>query len=231
VDGFDSFITFTDDYSRYGYIYLIKHRSESLDKFKIFKAEVENQHNLKIKVVRSDRGGEYYGKHATYGQILSPFARYLQKNGIVAQYSMPGESQQNGVAKRRNRTLMDMVRSMLSYSDLPVKLWIEALKTAVHILNQVPSKSMPKTPYELWTGRKPSLRHLRVWGYRAEAKVFNPDIGKLDPKTVSCHFIDYPDRSNGYRFYCSNNYVKIMETRHAVFFENDGISGSRIPRK
>jgi transposase InsO family protein len=100
VDGFDSFITFTDDYSRYGYIYPIKHRSESLDKFKIFKAEVENQHNLKIKVVRSDHGGEYYGKHATYGQILSPFARYLQENGIVAQYSMSGESQQNGVAER-----------------------------------------------------------------------------------------------------------------------------------
>jgi hypothetical protein len=100
VDGFDSFITFTDDYSRYGYIYPIKHRSESLDKFKIFKAEVENQHNLKIKVVRSDREGEYYGKHTTYGQIAGPFARYHQENGIVAQYSMLGEPQQNGVAER-----------------------------------------------------------------------------------------------------------------------------------
>jgi transposase InsO family protein len=120
VDGFDSFITFTDDYSRYGYIYPIKHQFESLDKFKIFTAEVENQHNLKIKVVRSDHGGEYYGKHSTYGQISGPFAMYLQENGIVAQYSMSGEPQQNGVAERRNRTLMDMVRSMLSYSDLPV---------------------------------------------------------------------------------------------------------------
>jgi hypothetical protein len=181
--------------------------------------------------VRSDCGGEYYGKHATYGQISGPFARYLQKNGIVAQYSMLGEPQQNEVAERQNRTLMDMVRSMLSYSDLSVKLWIEALKTVVHILNRVPSKSVPKTPYELWVGRKPSLRHLRVWGCHAEAKVFNPNIGKLDPKTVSCHFIGYPDKSKGYRFYCSNTYVKIMETRHVVFFENDGISGSRIPRK
>jgi transposase InsO family protein len=162
VDDFDSFITFTDDYSRYGYIYPIKHRSESLDKFKIFKAEVENQHNLNIKVVRSDRGGEYYGKHATYGQIMGPFARYLQENGIVTQYLMSGEPQQNGVAERRNHTLMDMVRSMLSYSDLPVKLWMEALKTVMQILNRVPSKSVPKTPYELWAGRKPSLRHLCV---------------------------------------------------------------------
>jgi hypothetical protein len=171
VDGFDSFITFTDDFSRYGYIYPIKDRSESLDKFKIFKAEVENQHNLKIKVVRSDRGGEYYGRHATYGQIPCPFARFLQENGIVAQYSTPGEPQQNGVAERRNRTLMDMVRSMLSYSSLPVGLWMEALKTTAHILNRVPSKSVPKPPYELWTGRKPFLKYLRVWGCAAEAKV------------------------------------------------------------
>jgi hypothetical protein len=126
---------------------------------------------------------------------------------------------------------MGTVRSMLSYSDLPVKLWMEALKTVVHILNRVPSKSVLKTPYELWTRRKSSLRHLRVWGCRAEAKVFNPNIRKLDPKTISCHFIGYPDRSKGYRFYCPNNYAKIVETRHAVFFENDGISGSRIPRK
>jgi hypothetical protein len=67
VDGFDSFITFTDDYFRYSYIYPIKEKNEALDKFKIFKAEVENQHNLKIKVVWSDRGGEYYGRHTPYG--------------------------------------------------------------------------------------------------------------------------------------------------------------------
>ena len=67
VDGYDSFITFTYDYSRYGYIYLIKERLEALDKFKIFKAEVENQHNLKIKIVRSDRGEEYYDRHTPYG--------------------------------------------------------------------------------------------------------------------------------------------------------------------
>jgi hypothetical protein len=125
---------------------------------------------------------------------------------------MLGELQQNGVAERQNYTLMDMVRSMLSYSDLPVKLWMEALKTVVHILNWVPNKSIPKFPYELWIGRKPSLRHLRVWGYRAEAKVFNPSIGKLDPKIVSYHFIGYPGRSKGYQFYCPNNYAKFMET-------------------
>jgi hypothetical protein len=69
VDGYDSFITFTDDYSHYDYIYPIKERTKALDKLKIFKVKVENQHNLNIKIVRSDRGGEYYGQHTPYGRL------------------------------------------------------------------------------------------------------------------------------------------------------------------
>jgi hypothetical protein len=77
VDGYDSFITFTDNYSHYGYIYPNKKRSEALDKFKIFKVEVENKHNKKIKIVQSDRSGKYYGRHTPYGQIPRPFAKFL----------------------------------------------------------------------------------------------------------------------------------------------------------
>jgi hypothetical protein len=87
---------------------------------------------------------------------------------------------------------MDMVHSMISYSNLPLSLWMEALKIDIHILNRVPSKLVPKTPYELWTRRVSSLKHLCMWGSPAEAKMFNPNIGKLDPKIVSCHFIGYP---------------------------------------
>ena len=221
MDGFDSFITFTDDFSQYGYIYPIRDRSEALDKFKVFKAEVENQLNAKIKVVRSDHGGEYYGRHAPYGQILGPFAKFLSENGIVAQYSMSGEPQQNGVAERRNRTLMDMVRSMLSHASLPVSLWMEALKTAAHVLNLAPTKAAPNTPYKMWTGKKLSLNYLRVWGCPAEARIFNPQLKKLDPKTVSCFFIGYPHRGKGYRFYCPSHTTKYVETRQAVFFEDN----------
>jgi hypothetical protein len=108
---------------------------------------------------------------------------------------------------------------------------MEALKTAIHILNRVPSKAVPKTPYELWTGREPSLKHLRVWGSPAEAKVFNPNIGKLDPKTVSCHFIGYPEKSKGFRFYCSDRYTKFVETRHAVILEDEMMRGSMVARE
>ena len=134
VDGYDSFITFTDDYSRFGYIYPIKEDRKgwiNLIYLRLKQAKVENQHNLKIKVVRSDRGGEYYGRHTPYGQVPGPFARFLQENGIVAQYSTPGEPQQNGVAERRNRTLMDMVRSMEEnvYIAQPIKFYCGRKRT------------------------------------------------------------------------------------------------------
>ena len=74
------------------------------------------------------------------------------------------------------------------------------------------------------------MNYLRVWGCPAEAKLFNPHIGKLDPKTVSCHFIGYPERSKGYHFYCLDHTTKFAETRHAFFLEHDGLSGSSEPR-
>ena len=160
------------------------------------------------------------------GQAPGPFYEFCKGQGIVNQYTMPGTPQQNGVAERRNRTLMDMVRSMLANSGLPLFLWTEALKAAVHILNRVPSKFVPKTPYELWTGRKPSLRYMKVWGCIAEAKLYNPFLRKLDPKTVSCFFIGYPEHSKGYRFYCPSHVTRIVETKRAAFLEDYKVSGS-----
>jgi hypothetical protein len=110
-----------------------------------------------------------------------------------------------------------MVRSMLSYSMLPISLWMETLKPVVHILNRVISKSVSKTPYELWTGRKLTLNYLYVWGYPTDAKLFNPSIEKLDPKAMSYYFIGYPDKSKGFHFYCPDRYTKIVEMRHVIF--------------
>ena len=87
---------------------------------------------------------------------------------------MPGSPDQNSLAERRNRTLMEMVRSMLSSSKLPKSLWIEALKTVVYILNWVPIKAVRKTPFELFKGWKASLCHMRVWGCTFEVRVYNP---------------------------------------------------------
>jgi hypothetical protein len=87
---------------------------------------------------------------------------------------------------------------------------------------------MPKPPYELWTGRETSLNHLHVWGYPSEAKVFNPNIMKLNYKTVSYHFISYPDKSKGYHFYYPDKHTKYVERRHAMFLEDEMVRGSMV---
>ena len=102
-NGQQYFITFIDDFSRYGYLYLIHEKSQSLEVFKSFKVEVENQLNKRIKNVRSDCGGEYYGKYDGSGeQHPGPFAQSLDECGIVPQYTMSGSPSMNGVAERRN---------------------------------------------------------------------------------------------------------------------------------
>jgi len=208
-------ITFIDDYSRYGYIYLLHDKSQSVNTLEMFINEVERQLDRKVKIVRSDRWGEYYGRSDERGQCPGPFAKFLESRGICAQYTMPGTPQQNGVAERRNRTLMDMVRIMVSNCTLPSSLWMYALRTATYLLNRVPSKAVHKTPYEQWTGKKPSLRHLHVWGCEAEVRLYNPRENKLDPRTVSGFFIGYPERSKGYRFHCPNHSMRIVETGNA----------------
>ena len=156
---------------------------------------------------------------------MGPFAKFLQEHGIVVQYTMPGSPDQNGVAERRNQTLLDMVRSMLSNSTLPKSLWAEALKTATYILNRVPTKAVPKTPFELFKGWKPSLQHMRVWGCPSEVRIYNPHEKKLDPRTISAFFIGYAQSSKGYRFYCPSHTTRIVESRNAKFLEDDLNSG------
>ena len=131
----------------------MRHKSEAFDKFQEYKAKAEKQLSVHIKQLRSDRGGEY---------LSGEFKSYLAQEGIISQLSSPGTPQQNGVSERRNRTLLDMVRSMLSYSSLPESFWGYALEIAAYILNLVPSKFVSKTATELWKGRKPSLNHIRI---------------------------------------------------------------------
>jgi transposase InsO family protein len=220
------FITFIDDFSHYGYIYLLYEKSQAVNALEVYITEVERQLERKVKIIRLDKGGEYYGKYCESGQCPGPFAKLLEKYDICAQYTMLGTPQQNGVAERRNRTLMDMVRSMLSNSTLPLSLWIYAFKTAVYLLNRVPSKIVPKIPFEWWTRRKPSLRHLHVWSCPAEARVYNPHEKKLDLRTIRGYFIGYPEKSKGFRFYCPNHSMRIVEIGNARFIENGEINGS-----
>jgi len=102
---------------------------------------------------RSDRGGEY---------LSLEFDNHLKECEILSQLTPPRTPQWNGVSERRNPTLLDMVRSMMSHDNLPNSLWGHALLTATYTLNPVPSKVVENTPYEIWNGRKPNMRHLKI---------------------------------------------------------------------
>ena len=117
---------------------MLHNKYEVLDAFKVFKAEVENQCRKQIQIVRFDRGGECYGRYIENEQAPGPFAKFLQEHGIVVRHPMPGSPNQNGVAERRNRTLVDMVQSMLSNSNLPKFLLTKAFKTAVVTSQNIP---------------------------------------------------------------------------------------------
>src|SRR4051812_38928788 len=217
--GYRYVLTFTDDLSRYGYIYFMKHQFETFEKFKEFQSEVENQHNKKIKFLRSDRGGEY---------LSYEFGEPLKKCGILSQLTPPGTPQRNGVSEHRNRTLLDMVHSMMSLTDLLLSFWGYALETAAFTLNRAPYKSAETTPYELWFGKKPKLSFLKVWGFEAYVKKLQPD--KLEPKAEKCVFIGYLKETIGYTFYHRSE-GKIFVAKNGSFLEKYFLSNEVTGRK
>src|SRR5262249_8895501 len=121
------YLLMIDDFSRMKFIYFLEKKNEALDYFKTFKAEVENQAERKIKILRSDNGGEY---------TSNEFENFLSDAGIIHQVSTPHTPQQNGVSERANRTIVEMVRCMLNRCGLPTKFWAEAANAAVYILNR-----------------------------------------------------------------------------------------------
>ncbi|KAL0444187.1 UNVERIFIED_CONTAM: hypothetical protein Slati_2141400 [Sesamum latifolium] len=122
-------------------------KSEAFVKFKESRFEVENQTDRKIKILRSDRGGEY---------LTGEFLNYLKENEILPQWTPPGTPQLNDVSKRRNRTLLEMVRSMMSFTELPLSFCGYALEMTTKLLNMAQSKTVAKTPYEIWHGKPAS---------------------------------------------------------------------------
>ncbi|GKA06347.1 retrotransposon protein, putative, ty1-copia subclass [Tanacetum coccineum] len=159
--GASYFVTFTDDFSPYGYVYLLKHKYQVFETFKVFQKEVENQLRKTIKSLRFDREGKY---------MSLEFLDHLKEHGIIAYHTPPYTPQHNGVSERRNQTLLDMVRSIMSQTTLLKSFWDYALESAARILNMVPTKKLDKTPYEVWHGQALKLSYLKVWGCEALVK-------------------------------------------------------------
>lgn len=197
------FITFIDDYSRYSVVYLLRKKSEAFEKFKEFILSVTNMKERNvgeinanattIKILRTDNGGEF---------TSNSFDTFCKAKGILHQLTAPYSAQQNGVAERMNRTLVEAMRSMIHQSNVPLQFWGEALLTAVYIRNRCPNSSIDgKTPFENWTGNTPDIQNLRIFWSDAFAHVPKEKRTKLDAKAIRCKFLGYSDQQKAYRLW------------------------------
>jgi hypothetical protein len=199
-------------------VYLLESKDEALHYFKSYKGEVENQLERKIKRLRSDRGGEYFS---------CDFSDFCVEHGIIHERTLPYSPQSNGVVERKNHTLTDFVNAMLETSGLSKEWWGEAILTAYHVLNKVPTKNKEITPFEDWERRKLNISYLRMWGCLAKVNVPINKKRKLGPKIVHCVFLVYAFHNIGYKFLIINSRVldmlvgTIMESRDGTFFEDE----------
>jgi len=213
IGGRKYFVTFIDDYTRCCSVYFLRHKYEVLEKFKEFEALVTNESGLKIGTLRTDNGGEY---------LSGEFKEFLKSKGIRHQLSVPHSPEQNGVAERMNRTLVESARSMIAHAGLSNSFWAEAIATAAHVKNRTPSNAIKNgvAPVERWYGKKPNVSHLKVFGCMAYAHVPDAERRKLDMKAEKLRFVGYSLKSKGYRLY-NDETRKIVIRRDVVFNEVD----------
>ncbi|KAJ9551956.1 hypothetical protein OSB04_016001 [Centaurea solstitialis] len=164
-----------DDYSRFTWVFFLRTKDETSGLIKPFVKRVENQVNLRVKVIRSDNGTEF--KNADLNS-------FCEEKGIERQFSAPRTPQQNGVAERRNRTLIEAARTMLADSKLPITFWAEAVNTACYVQNRVHVvKSKGKTPYELFKNKKPFIGFFVPFGCPCSILNTKTHLGKFDSKS------------------------------------------------
>jgi len=210
LGGAKYFATFTDDYTRYTETVMLRQRSDVLTAFKNFKKRVEKETGCVIKRLRTDNAKEYTSKE---------FKKFLEDEGIARQLSVEYTPQQNGVAERINRTLVEMARCLMIQAELPQSLWAEAINTATFLRNRCPTKSLDdKTPYEAWFGEKPYVGFLRIIGSKVIALNKSGRCKKFDPKGLEYVLVGYSQESKAYRLWRRNTNT-VIKARDVKFFE------------
>ncbi|GMF37248.1 unnamed protein product [Phytophthora fragariaefolia] len=183
----------------------MKKKSEVASKLKEFKAFYETQWGERLKCIRSDNGTEF---------VNGTVAELCRRNGIMHQRSVSYSPQQNGVAERMNRTIMEKARSLLYYKGVSTGWWAEAVSTAVYLINRSSNAHADATPYELGFKVKPRMDHLRVFGSQGYAHIDDVKRTKLEPKSFRCMFLGYADNVKRYRMFDLER-SKIMVSRSA----------------
>lgn len=172
---------------------------------------MENETGRRIKKLRADNGREY---------VSQRMETILKNSGIQHQLTVPYSPQQNGLAERMNRTLVEKARSMIVAADLLIKYWAEAISTAAYLVNRSPTKSLRNmTPEEAWTGTKPDLSHLRESGCKTFAYILKEKSRKWDEKAQKNIFVGYCKNSVGYRL-LDVEIKSVFKSRDVVFIEH-----------
>ncbi|CAL2258162.1 unnamed protein product [Prunus armeniaca] len=219
------FMLLIDDFTRMIWVYFLRNKSEAFSCFKKFKSMTELQTGHKVKCIRSDRGGEFPS---------AEFVEFCEAQGIQRQLTMAYTPQQNGVVERKNMTVIEMAKSMLHEKGIPYFLWAKVVHRAVYLLNRCPTKALSNiTPFEAYSGRKPGIAHLKIFGSLCYVHVPDELRHKLEPKSTKEVFVGYAICEKGYRIFdpISNKLVLSRD----VTFDEEGVwkwtynNGSDMP--
>lgn len=213
IGGAKYFISFIDDNSRYTEVTMLRNKSDAFQAFKDYKRRVEKQTGQRIKKLRTDNGREY---------LSNNFKDFLKEEGIQHQLSVEYTPQQNGVAERANRTLVEMARCIMSQANLPESLWAEAVNTATFLRNRCATKSLDGiTPFEAWTQNKPYVGFFRTIGSKTIALNKSRKGKKFQPKGEQYILVGYSEESKAYRLWKQGTKT-VIKARDVKFFERIG---------
>ncbi|GJR34804.1 putative ribonuclease H-like domain-containing protein [Tanacetum coccineum] len=201
----------TDDFSRFSWVFFLATKDETSEILCKFIIGLENQLNHNVKIIRCDNGTEFKN-HA--------MNEFCAKKGIKREFSVARTPQQNGVAERKNRTLIEAARTMLADSLLPIPFWAEAVNTACYVLNRVlVTKPQNKTPYELLIGNSPSISFMRPFGCPLTILNTLDSLGKFDGKSDEGYLLGYSTTSKAFRVY-NKRTKRVEENLHIDFLED-----------
>ncbi|CAN1170240.1 Retrovirus-related Pol polyprotein from transposon TNT 1-94 [Linum perenne] len=225
------FVSFIDDHTRLGWVYLLKHKSDVKNAFCEFYTMISTQFQTGISILRFDNGTEYFN---------TQLGSFLKDKGIVHQSSCRSTPQQNGIAERRNRHLLEVTRALMFSANLPKYLWGEALLTAAYLINRVPSKPLQfQTPLQCLSKTFPHNRlqnnlPLKVFGSVCYVLTPSQFQSKLDPKSKKCVFIGYASNQKGYKYFDPltqktqvSKDVSFWET--TPYFSKNSLQGEILP--
>jgi hypothetical protein len=205
-----------DDYSRFTWIFFLQKKSQTQETLKRFLRQAQNEFGMRIKKIRSDNGTEF--KNAR-------IEGFLEEEGIKHEFSSPYTPQQNGVVERKNRTLLDMARTMLDEYKTSDRFWAEAINTACYSINRLYLHGiLKKTSYELLTGKKPNVSYFRVFGSKCFILIKRGRSSKFSPKAVEGFLLGYDSNTRAYRVF--NKSTGLIEVSCDIVF--DETNGSQV---